>query len=115
MIIRHCHIDHFGTLQDVDRDFKDGFNSILEDNGTGKSTHARLWRETFGDRVWMINDDKPLLRIESEGAGSPAEINLKAQDIVNMGMARKHYVKACVGKHFTRYLMVFLHIAFADY
>lgn len=40
MIIRHCHIDHFGTLQDVDKDFKDGFNSILEDNGTGKSTLA---------------------------------------------------------------------------
>ncbi len=32
-------------------------------SGTGKSTHARLWREAFGDRVWMINDDKPLLRI----------------------------------------------------
>lgn len=33
-------------------------------SGIGKSTHARLWRETFGDRVWMINDDKPMLRIE---------------------------------------------------
>lgn len=31
-------------------------------SGTGKSTHARLWREAFGDRVWMINDDKPLIR-----------------------------------------------------
>ena len=31
-------------------------------SGTGKSTQARLWRETLGDRVWMINDDKPLLR-----------------------------------------------------
>ena len=41
-------------------------------SGTGKSTQARLWREAFGDRAWMINDDKPLLRIESEGAGSPA-------------------------------------------
>ena len=43
-------------------------------SGTGKSTHARLWRETFGDRVWMINDDKPLIRVEKEGAvvyGSP--------------------------------------------
>ncbi len=33
--------------------------------GTGKSTHARFWRETFGDRVWMINDDKPMIRIEN--------------------------------------------------
>ena len=32
-------------------------------SGTGKSTHTRLWRETFGDRVWMINDDMPYLRI----------------------------------------------------
>ena len=34
-------------------------------SGTGKSTHARLWREAFGDRVWMINDDKPMLRFEN--------------------------------------------------
>lgn len=33
-------------------------------SGTGKSTHSRLWREKFGERVWMINDDKPLLKIE---------------------------------------------------
>ncbi len=36
-------------------------------SGTGKSTHAKLWREAFGDRVWMINDDKPMLRITEEG------------------------------------------------
>ncbi len=33
-------------------------------SGTGKSTHAKLWREAFGDRVWMINDDKPMLRLD---------------------------------------------------
>ncbi len=32
-------------------------------SGTGKSTHAALWRQVFGDRVQMVNDDKPLLRI----------------------------------------------------
>ena len=31
-------------------------------SGTGKSTHARNWRKVFGDRVTMINDDKPLIR-----------------------------------------------------
>ncbi len=36
-------------------------------SGTGKSTHARLWRETFGDRVFMINDDKPMLRVREDG------------------------------------------------
>ena len=30
-------------------------------SGTGKSTHTRLWREVFGDRAVMINDDKPLI------------------------------------------------------
>ena len=32
--------------------------------GTGKSTHTRLWREVFGDRAVMVNDDKPFLRIK---------------------------------------------------
>lgn len=36
-------------------------------SGTGKSTHARLWREQFGDEVVMINDDKPLLKFEEDG------------------------------------------------
>lgn len=33
--------------------------------GTGKSTHTTMWREAFGyDRVLMLNDDKPALRLE---------------------------------------------------
>jgi hypothetical protein len=36
-------------------------------SGTGKSTHTRLWRETFGERCTMVNDDKPLLRITDSG------------------------------------------------
>ena len=35
-------------------------------SGTGKSTHTRLWREVFGDRVTMINDDKPVI-LKKEG------------------------------------------------
>ena len=35
-------------------------------SGVGKSTHARLWRELYGNRVIMINDDKPLLHIGNE-------------------------------------------------
>ena len=34
--------------------------------GTGKSTHTRLWRQVFGDRAVMVNDDKPFLRIEAD-------------------------------------------------
>ena len=32
-------------------------------SGTGKSTHAALWRELFAERATMVNDDKPLLRV----------------------------------------------------
>lgn len=42
--------------------------------GTGKSTHTRLWREVFGARAVMVNDDKPFLRFSEGGIlayGSP--------------------------------------------
>lgn len=32
-------------------------------SGTGKSTHTRLWREYFGERAVMVNDDKPMLKV----------------------------------------------------
>lgn len=42
--------------------------------GTGKSTHTRLWREAFGPRAVMVNDDRPFLQL-TEGSvlawGSP--------------------------------------------
>lgn len=31
-------------------------------SGTGKSTHIALWKQVLGDRVTIINGDKPLLR-----------------------------------------------------
>lgn len=36
-------------------------------SGTGKSTHTRLWQETFGSRAVMVNDDKPFLKFTPEG------------------------------------------------
>lgn len=36
-------------------------------SGTGKSTHTKLWREAFGDRAVMVNDDKPLLWVKEDG------------------------------------------------
>ena len=44
------------------------------DSGTGKSTHTRLWRQVFGDRAVMVNDDKPFLQLTPDGVilhGSP--------------------------------------------
>jgi hypothetical protein len=43
-------------------------------SGVGKSTHTRLWREAFGTRAVMINDDKPFLRLADTAVvafGSP--------------------------------------------
>ncbi len=43
-------------------------------SGTGKSTHTSLWRSVFGNRVTMVNDDKPFIRVEEDGVtayGSP--------------------------------------------
>ena len=42
--------------------------------GTGKSTHTRLWREYFGDRAVMVNDDKAFLQLRRKevlACGSP--------------------------------------------
>ena len=43
-------------------------------SGTGKSTHTRLWKQVFGQRAVMVNDDKPFLELR-DGAvwlhGSP--------------------------------------------
>ena len=32
-------------------------------SGTGKSTHAKLWQELLGEKVVIVNDDKPLIRL----------------------------------------------------
>lgn len=36
-------------------------------SGTGKSTHARMWKHLYGDDVTWVNDDKPLLEVTPEG------------------------------------------------
>ena len=42
--------------------------SVVAVDGVGYlSTHTRLWREYFGDRAVMVNDDKPLLKITDSG------------------------------------------------
>lgn len=40
-------------------------------SGTGKSTHVRLWRQLFGDRGVMVNDDKPLIRVNTSLSDTP--------------------------------------------
>lgn len=43
-------------------------------SGTGKSTHTRLWQQVLGDRVVIVNDDKPFIQLTDRGTilhGSP--------------------------------------------
>ncbi len=43
-------------------------------SGTGKSTHTSLWLSLLGERAYIINDDKPIIRCFDEGIyvyGSP--------------------------------------------
>lgn len=59
-------------------------------SGTGKSTHAALWRQVFGDRVTMINDDKPLLKITPVGVtvyGTPWAGKANLQHNINAPVA----------------------------
>ena len=37
------------------------------DSGVGKSTHTELYLKNFGDRAFILNDDKPALRLEKDG------------------------------------------------
>ena len=42
---------------------------FMADSGTGKSTHTRIWRQELprlGHDIFMINDDKPLLKFTEE-------------------------------------------------
>ena len=42
-------------------------------SGTGKTTHIRLWREYLGNKIDIINGDKPFISLENEPRiyGSP--------------------------------------------
>lgn len=42
-----CHIENFGLLSNVDKNFTDGLNTFINDNGSGKSTLAAFIRIMF--------------------------------------------------------------------
>lgn len=35
------------------------------DSGAGKSTHTRMWLDKFGEKVHILNDDKPIVKIKN--------------------------------------------------
>ncbi len=36
--------------------------AFTADSGTGKTTHVRLWQRAYGEKIRIINGDKPILR-----------------------------------------------------
>lgn len=38
------------------------------DSGVGKTTHTKLWLKAFGDKVHIMNDDKPVVRLYDDHA-----------------------------------------------
>ena len=44
-------------------EYKGGAYLFSASSGTGKTTHIRLWKKLLGDKMSVINGDKPLLRI----------------------------------------------------
>ena len=36
---------------------------FIADSGVGKTTHTRMWKEYLGDRMTIINGDKPIVRM----------------------------------------------------
>ena len=79
-------------------------------SGTGKSTHAGLWREMLGEKAVMVNDDKPLIRIEGSQAvvygtpwngkhrlGNNISVPLKAVCILHRG-TENHIEKISPGE-----------------
>ena len=43
-----------------------GAYAFAAESGTGKTTHIRYWKEVLGDRVKVINGDKPIYRFFSK-------------------------------------------------
>ncbi len=79
-------------------------------SGTGKSTHTRLWREYFGDRAVMVNDDKPLLKITDDGViayGTPyngkhrlgANISVPLKAICILTRANENHIETAAAEH----------------
>ena len=45
--------------------------AFMAPSGTGKSTHIKLWMDTFGPDATVINGDKPILRLDKTPEGEP--------------------------------------------
>ena len=64
--------------------------AFLAKSGVGKTTHAKYWLQYFGERAFIVNGDKPIIRIlgnEVFAYGTP--ICGKENENANMGVPLK--------------------------
>lgn len=55
-------LNHNGCMLHSSAIVVDGYAYLFSaDSGTGKSTHTQLWLKHFGDKAFIINDDKPAI------------------------------------------------------
>ena len=88
--------------------------------GTGKSTHTRLWREHFGQRAVMVNDDKAFLQLRPEGVwacGSPWTGKHGIGTNISMPLIGICFLHRCAENHIqkadpTKYLPELIHQCF---
>ena len=77
-------------------------------SGTGKSTHASLWKDVFGEDVVHFNDDTPVLKVENGAVyayGTPwsgktainKNIKVPLKAIVSLDRAQENSVKELKG------------------
>lgn len=74
-------------------------------SGTGKSTHTRLWRELFGERAVMVNDDKPLIEPRVEAAivhGTPWNGKHKLGENISVPLRAICILERCEENHIER-------------
>ena len=84
--------------------------------GTGKSTHTRLWRQVFGDRAVIVNDDKPFLHLSENGVtafGSPwcgkhglhSNISLPLKGICVLRRGPENHIRRCEPEKYLDFFM----------
>ena len=49
--------------------YEDGAYLFTAPSGTGKSTHIRLWKQYLGDKVKIVNGDKPFISLDVDLEG----------------------------------------------
>lgn len=85
-------------------------------SGTGKTTHMNLWLDKFGERAFIINGDKPILRKTDDGIfvyGTPwcgkegynENIRVKVKGICILERAETNQIKKALKKDALTFLI----------